>query len=44
MGKQLENSCDKKCKIFKTLCLYEFEYMENSQAIFMSLYKKQINF
>ena len=35
----LKNS-DKKCKIFKKLCLYEFKYMENSQAIFMSLYKK----
>ena len=26
-GKWLKNSCDKKCKIFKTLCLYEFEYI-----------------
>ena len=34
----------KKRKIFRVLCLYEFEYKENSQAISMSLYKKQINF
>ena len=43
-GKQLKNSCDKKCNIFRVLCLYEFEYIENSQAISISLYKKQINF
>ena len=43
-GKYFKNSCDKKYKIFKMLCLDKFEYIENSQAIFMSLYKKQINF
>ena len=43
-GKYFKNSCDKKYKIFKMLCLDKFEYIENSQVIFMSLYKKQINF
>ena len=32
-GKQLNNSCDKKRKIFKALCLYEFEYMEKDFQI-----------
>ena len=34
-GKQLKNSCNKKCKIFRTLCLYEFEYTEKK---FLNLY------
>ena len=34
----LKNSYDKKYKTFKTLCLYEPEYIENYQAIFISLY------
>ena len=33
-----KNSYDEKYKTFKTLCLYEPEYIENSQAISLSLY------
>ena len=36
-GKQLKNSCDKKCKIFRALCLYELEYMEKDFQICISL-------
>ena len=35
---QVNNSQDKKYKTFKTLCLHESEYIENSHAIFKSLY------
>ena len=34
----LKDSYDKKYKTFGTLCLYEPEYIENSLAIFISLY------
>ena len=33
-----KNSYDKKYKTFMALCLYEPEYIENPQAVFISLY------
>ena len=37
MGKQLKNYCDKKCKVFRALCSYEFEYMEKDFQICISI-------